>query len=159
MNEKKTELFHFLTKQVESSHVEGKELCTTYEEHVLSSPRRDDMENCTQEEADTRIMLHVYVASQGGYRRVMIRTIDTDVVALAVSKLQDIVVDELWVAFGTGKHFRYLAIHDIAAQLGSQKAKALPMLHALTDCDTVSVFFWQRETNSMGYLECVTCSN
>ena len=140
MNENKTELFHFLAKQVESCHVEGKELCTAYEEHVLSSTRRDDMEDCTHEEVDTRIMLHVYIASQCGYRKVMVRTIDTDVVVLAVSKMQDIDVDELWIAFGTGKHFRYLAIHGIAAQLGPQKAKALPMLHALTGCDTVSFF-------------------
>ena len=89
----------------------------------------------------------------------MIRIIDTDVVALAVSKLKDVVVDKLWIAFATDKHFRYLATHDIAAQLGPQKAKALPVLHALTGCDTVSFFFWQRETNSLGYLECVTCSN
>ena len=45
--------------------------------------------------------------------------------------MQDIVVDELWIVFGT---------HDIAAQLGPQKAKVLPMLHALTGCDTVSFF-------------------
>ena len=70
----------------------------------------------------------------------MIRTNDTDVVVLAVSKMQDIVVDGLWIAFGTGKHFRYLTIHDIAAQLGPERAKALPMLHALTGCDTVSLF-------------------
>ena len=70
----------------------------------------------------------------------MITTIDTDVVVLAVSKMQDIVVDELWIAFGTGKHFRYLAIHDVAAQLGAERAKALPMLRALTGCDTVSLF-------------------
>ena len=95
VNENKTELFHFLAKQVESCHVEGKELCTNYEEHVLSSPRRDDMEDCTHEEADTRIMLHVYIALQCGYRKVMIRTIDTDVVVLAVSKMQDIDGDEL----------------------------------------------------------------
>lgn len=61
----------------------------------------------------------------------MIRTSDTDTVVLAVSKMQDIDVNELWIAFGTSKHFRYLAIHDIAAQLGLQKVKALPMLHAL----------------------------
>ena len=45
--------------------------------------------------------------------------------------MQDIVVGELWIVFGT---------HDIAAQLGPQKAKALPMLHALTGFDTVSFF-------------------
>ena len=140
VNENKTELFHFLAKQVESCHVEGKELCSTYEEKVLSSPRWDDMEDCTHEEADTRIILHVLLASQSGYRRVMIRTIDTDVVTLAVSKMQDIDVDEVWIAFGTGKHFRYLPIHDIASHLRPQRAKALPMLHAITGCDTVSFF-------------------
>ena len=70
----------------------------------------------------------------------MIRNINTDVVALAVSKMQDIDVDEVWIAFGTGKHFRYLPIYDTASHLGPQKAKALPMLHAITGCDTVSFF-------------------
>ena len=54
--------------------------------------------------------------------------------------MQDIDDDELWIAFGTDKHFRYLAIHVIAAQFGPQRAKALLMLHALTACDTVSFF-------------------
>ena len=57
-----------------------------------------------------------------------------------LSNFSDVDVDEVWIAFGTGKHFRYLAIHEIAAQLGPQKAKALPMLHALTGCDTVFFF-------------------
>lgn len=59
---------------------------------------------------------------------------------LAVSKVKYIGVDELWIAFGTGKHFRYLATHEIAAQLGPQKTTALPMFHAVTGCDTVSFF-------------------
>ena len=48
--------------------------------------------------------------------------------------------DELWLAFGTGKSFRYLAAHEIAAGLGPEKAQALPMFHALTGCDTASSF-------------------
>lgn len=74
----------------------------------------------------------MHLSSQSGYHRDMIRTIDTDVVALAVSKMKEIDVDEVWIAFATGKHFRYLAIHDIASHLGPQKAKALSMLHART---------------------------
>ena len=140
MNENKTEVFHFLAKQVVSCHVEGKELYSTYEEQVLSSPPRDDTEQCSHEEADTRLILHVSHASRCGHRKFMVRTIDADVVVLAVSKMANIDADEVWTALGTGKHFRYLAIHDIAAQLGSQKAKALPMVHALTGCDTDSFF-------------------
>ena len=93
---------------------------------------------CTHGEADTRMILHVLFASQSGYQKVIIGTVDTDVVALAVSRVQAIDVDELRIAFGAVNHFRYLAIHDIAAQLGPQKAKALPKLHAFTGCDTVS---------------------
>ena len=48
--------------------------------------------------------------------------------------------NEVWVAFGTGKNFRYLAAHQIAASLGTEKSLALPMFHALTGCDTVSGF-------------------
>ncbi|KAG7171270.1 hypothetical protein Hamer_G013722 [Homarus americanus] len=48
--------------------------------------------------------------------------------------------DELWLAFGTGKSFRYLAAHEMAACLGQEKARALPMFHVLTGCDTVSSF-------------------
>ena len=47
---------------------------------------------------------------------------------------------EFWLAFGTGKHFRYLAAHKIAAGLGPERSLALPMFHALTGCDTVSSF-------------------
>ncbi|KAG7171533.1 PMS1 protein 1-like [Homarus americanus] len=39
--------------------------------------------------------------------------------------------DELWLAFGTGKSFRYLAAHKMAACLGPEKARASPMFHAL----------------------------
>ena len=41
------------------------------------------------------------------------RTVDTDVVVLAVSRVHDFSVDEIWIAIGTGKHFRYLPIHSI----------------------------------------------
>ena len=44
----------------------------------------------------------------------------------------------MWVSFGLGKTFRFLAAHDIARALGPEKAQALPMFHALTGCDTVS---------------------
>ena len=60
---------------------------------------------------------------------------------LAVSVAQELLPEyEPWLAFGTGKCFRYLAAHEIAAGLGPEKAQALPMFHALTGCDTASTF-------------------
>ena len=40
--------------------------------------------------------------------------------------MQD-VVDELWLSFGTGKNFRYIAAHELAYKLGPDKVKALPV--------------------------------
>ena len=47
---------------------------------------------------------------------------------------------EIWVAFGTGKHLRYIPAHDIAKELGYEKALSLPMFHAFPGCSTVSSF-------------------
>ena len=53
-------------------------------------------------------------------------TSDTEVLVLAISRLQQVRDNELWTAFGTRKQFRYVAIHGIALKLGVDKCKALP---------------------------------
>lgn len=73
---------------------------------------------CTHDEADTRLLLHVLVATLLGHRRVVIRTNDTDVVVLAVSVVNIIPVEELWVTYSSGKQLQNLAAHTIAATLG-----------------------------------------
>ena len=82
-------------------------------------------------------------ATSVGHRRVMVRTTDSDVVVLGVSTFVSLAqdIDELWIAFGTGRNFRYIPVHVIARTLGPSKAKALPAFHALTGCDTTSSFF------------------
>ena len=42
----------------------------------------DYLQPCAYEEADTRILLHVAHCASQGYQRVIIRTVDTDVVIL-----------------------------------------------------------------------------
>ena len=69
-----------------------------------------------------------------------IRTVDTDVVVLAITSAQRLNIAELWVAFGVGKNFRFIAAHEIAKALGPDGCVALPMFHAFTGCDTVSFF-------------------
>ena len=71
----------------------------------------------------------------------MNRTVDTDVMVLAVSVTQGLQLeDELSLAFTTCKSFRYLAAHEIAAGLGPEKAWALPMFHALTGCEAWAIW-------------------
>ncbi len=56
---------------------------------------------CTHEEAYTRMLLHVEDAMKQGYAKVSIRTVDTDVVVLALAGAECLRRDELWVAFGS----------------------------------------------------------
>ena len=99
------------------------------------------MPPCSHEEADSRMLLHVTHAAQHGRHQVLIRTVDTDVVVLAVFAITYLPAGcELWVAFGTSKSFRYMAANQIAVSLGPEMSCALPLFHALTCCDTVSSF-------------------
>ena len=144
VDENKTELFDFLSGQLISSlKDDDKEIIITDGDQVLCVPARDDVSSlvpCNHEEADTRILLHAIHASQS-HKKVLVRTPDTDVAVLAIMVSQTMPVhSELWVAFGTGKRYRYLAAHKIAAALGRDKSLALAMFHALTGCDTVSAF-------------------
>ena len=145
--ENKQELFQFLAQCIVSLH-EEKRVITTKGKDVLCSPERNNTENlapCTYEEADTRMILHAADAVQQGYHKIVLRTVDTDVLVLAIAfagilQEQQVQQVEVWVAMGTAYHFRYIAAHEISNNFGSGMSKALPIFHAFTGCDTVSCF-------------------
>lgn len=96
------------------------------------------MPDCTHEEADTRMCIHVHDALQKGAHDILVRTVDT-VILVGQSMLY--IPISIWVGFGTGKHFRYYSINVICQQVGEQKSRALPYFRAFTGCDTTSQFF------------------
>ena len=49
-------------------------------------------------------------------------------------------IEELWIKFGTGKHRRWLSIHEYAANLGDDVCASLPFWYAFAGCDNVSSF-------------------
>ncbi len=121
------------------------EIVTTQGEEVCVSVQWDTsrLSPCNHEEAETRMIPHVADAIQEGYMKILLRRVDTDEVTLAAetaAKLSTISDLELWVVFGTGKHFRYIPVHEIVACLGPERSQALPLFHAYTGCDTVSAF-------------------
>ena len=105
------------------------------------------------------LLLHAADAVQCGFTKILLRTVDTDVLILAVAfveKLKELQGDqtiELWVGFGTGAHLRYIATHDISSKLKPQVPKALPFFHAFTGCDTVSYFYGKGKKDSNGHVE------
>lgn len=82
-------------------------------------------------------------ALKKGRKRVLIRTVDSDVLVLEIAQYftyQLHGVEELWIAIGSGKSYRYLAVHKIAIGLGRRKYESLPLFLAFTGCDAVSCF-------------------
>ena len=140
----KSELFSFLSQHVTSLPTEeGKSIYSTHGSNVLSSMVDADMTSlvpCSHEEADTRLFLHVVDAVQKGFRKVCVRTVDTDVVVLAIAMFNQISPEELWIAFGTGSNFHYIPIHEVAAAMDPRVCATLHVFHAFTGCDTTSSF-------------------
>lgn len=140
-DDNKTELFAFLADKIVTTNSNKSIVATKGSEIVcnLDIPNKDMLAPCNHEEADTRIFVHAMHASFTGYRHLTIISSDTDVVVLAISVFSDLQIDTLWLAFGKGKYFRWIPVHDISKSLGP-RSKALPFFHAFTGCDTVSAF-------------------
>ena len=102
VDQNKTELSGFLSR--EAIHIpiaDGKDMYATCGTEVLCSPAESDLTSlapCSHKEVGTRLLLHVADAVQKGIRKVAIRTVDTDVMVLAVAPFNNINPDELWIA-------------------------------------------------------------
>ena len=60
--------------------------------------------------------------------------------SLQLLLLKSFVPLELWVAFGTGSIFRFIAVHEMVDAMVPEMSAVLPIFHAFTGCDTVSGF-------------------
>ena len=102
------------------------------------------MPPCYQEEADSRICVHLKDCLEKGARKKYVRTVDTDVIVILSGiffKLQSIYADlDIWVAFGMGKIFQYYHMNSICQSFGERKCRGLPFFHTFTGCDTTSQF-------------------
>ena len=66
---------------------EEKQVITTKGKEILCTLARNNTGNlapCTHGEADTRMILHAADAVQEGHRKIVLRTVDTDVLVLAI---------------------------------------------------------------------------
>ena len=62
------------------------------------------------------MILHLYDAVMDGHKIAFIHTVDSDVVVLCICfyhTLNELGLKELWVGFGTGKHYKDIPIHEV----------------------------------------------
>ena len=79
----------------------------------------------------------------------MIRTVDTDVIVLAVNAMSQLQLEEMWILFGVGKKTWFIPSHELCTTLGPSKCIVLPLFHSITGCDQSSSFAGR----SMGCME------
>ena len=99
----------------------------------------------TQEEADTRMILHMSHANEVFARanvagKIIVRTHDTDVLLLCIYYFPQFSnITELWMEAGyIGKNYRLIPVHELCDVLPIEFINALPAIHAITGCDTTS---------------------
>ncbi|KAJ8405993.1 hypothetical protein AAFF_G00308810 [Aldrovandia affinis] len=142
-NDNKAELFNFLADKI--AHVATPNVVIVTKEEDAVSNRTINLAGvapCSREEADTRIFVHARHATEAGSKVIMVKASDTDVVVIAVSvlqALQELGLQQLWVAFGQGQHLRWVPVHDLCCTL-AEKSKGMLFFHAFTGCDVISAF-------------------
>ena len=149
----KRQVFSFLSNKLEVLEcIEGKQIFTSGTTSVTATGASHYMPECNHEEADTRMLLHLQDALENGATTCLVRTVDTDVIVIIVGKFHYLrdqhTAADVWIAFGTGRIFRYLHINAICNALGREKAIALPIFHSVTGCDTTSTFLGKGKKKS-----------
>ena len=92
LNSNKIELFKLLNNELIASASAEQPLVVTDGDTVLCIPARDttNIAPSNHEEADSRITVHVADAVMQGFLKILVRTVDTDVVVLAVAAVQQL---------------------------------------------------------------------
>ena len=105
-------------------------------------------------EADTRMIYHERQLPSG--TNVVVRTVDTDVFAIALGCFYQLQDKRIWVESGiqSKNNLRYISIKQLFDQLGELLYKALSFYHAFTGCDYTSSF--NRKGISRNIFESVT---
>ena len=142
-NDNKVELFNFLADKI--AHMSSQNVViVTKEEDAVSNHTINlaGVAPCSHEESDTRIFVHARHATEAGSKVIMVKASDTDVLVIAVSvlqALQELGLQQLWLAFGQGQNLRWIPVHDLCCTL-AEKSKGMLFFHAFTGCDIVSAF-------------------
>lgn len=141
----KEELFALLSDDLSKvEYRDTKEVYITKGKNVIAVGSGTEMPSSDQEEADTRMCLHVQDAIEKGAMNIVVSTVDTDVVVIFIglfpklTSLNDEI--QLWIEFGKGKYLRYFSINHVYQQLGDAVSRSLPFFHAFSGCDTTSQF-------------------
>lgn len=93
----------------------------------------------SQEEADTKMILHALDAASNGATEINVFSLDTDVFVLLLRRCYELCTEVHFVT-GTGQRRRVIKLRPIAQTLGRSRLAALPVLHAISGADVTGSF-------------------
>lgn len=103
--------------------------------------------NSNHVEADTKMFLHAKHAASSGHTSIVIKSPDTDVFVLAC--YYQLSIDaKLFILTGTSARSRIVDISSICHNYGRDTCIALPGLHAISGCDSVSALSGKGKTKA-----------
>lgn len=141
-DDNKTELFHYIAEKI-STHKfpTDKTVYVTHDANVLAV-QGEAMSNCSHEESDTRMVVHLKHVLSNGLTVFEVRTVDSDVIVIFVANFfklsSESDLQDMFILFGTGKSLQRFSVKTICNELGESKSKGLAALHALSGCDDIS---------------------
>ena len=133
---------------------------TYYEDNVIVKDVKncgslDFLMPCNHQEADSRLFLHLFDASERqGHRKALIKTVDSDVPVIAIGVFKSLKLEELYIEMGTSRaEVKIIPIHEVVNTLGPEKSAALPLFHSFTGCDSTPSFFGIGKKTAWGIWE------
>ena len=148
----KTKLNDFIAKKCDdlSAFDWNKDFCVTNKltnvvtnsgEKVIYTPNLMSI----LEEADNRIICHIYDILKSGLSRITVKTCDSDVVVILLGFMEIFIKSmpeiELFVEFNTGIHKKLMSINSSYNLLGKETCSTLLFFHSFTGADSTSSFF------------------
>ena len=110
-------------------------IIASYRDSVISNRGNYDHLASSQEEADTKIILHASDAAKRQLSSLCVYSADTDVLVLLTAKFHSL---PQTAVMETGR--RRVNIGDLFAKLGFRKSESLIGFHAITGCDQTGRF-------------------
>ncbi|KAK3753092.1 hypothetical protein QZH41_010830, partial [Actinostola sp. cb2023] len=139
-NNTKMELTEYLArKTLEHAETKGKRLVVAWGSECEATHKDVTHLRSTQEEADTKMLLHAVDAAANGATTITIHSPDTDVFILSLRRYPEL-CEETYFVTGSGQRHRVIKLRPIVQTIGSAKTAALPALHALSGADNTGSF-------------------
>jgi len=93
------------------------------------------------EEADSRMFMNIdYAVRELQVTSVVLWSLDSDVAAICPRVSLQLGI-KIFFKTGTRQQKRFIPMHDVALELGEKLSNSLPVIHALSGCDSTSAFY------------------